>query len=90
MSTELKTTEQDSKHKDVHLTSFFGGADAGRCVQLTQCANGDGFQLSGATNVICMTQQQAVDTIATLTEWLKENPVAASVLADKLAVDPNS
>lgn len=84
MTTELKTTEQDSHSREVSLTSFFGGSDMGRSVQLTQLADGRGMQLRGDVNIVTLTQSQAIDTLITLMNWIDESPIAEGVLAERL------
>ena len=92
MSTELPTIEQDSRSEEVSLTSFFGGADRGRCVQLTQSRE-DEVILDGAstpravraTGFVQLTQKQAIEAVAQLTMWLNENDTAASVLAHRMS-----
>jgi hypothetical protein len=81
MSTDLKTIEQDSRSREVFLTSFFGGADRGRCVQLTQIQPNEAH----LAHFVQLTQGQSIDLVMTLIDWIKENPTACSVLAERLA-----
>lgn len=62
MSTDLKTAIAEN-NDDVHVTSFFGGTERGRCIQLTNGATGDHIQL---------TKAQMVDLISTMCEWLAD------------------
>ena len=91
MSTELPTIERDSLSEEVSLTSFFGGVDRGRCVQLTQSREDEVILNAGiapravrATGFVQLTQLQAIELIGELIPWLSENETVAGVLAEKL------
>lgn len=68
MSRDIGTTNNRNNNA-VSFTSFFGGADHGRCVQLTQQVG------SGKTfgfRVIQMTKDQVREAISVMQNWLDE------------------
>lgn len=76
MSTELKTVSEDGaegkENPAVSLTSFFGGVDRGRCVQLTQShRTPEGFTAHAIpAQTLALTEHQAVELIEVLSKWL--------------------
>jgi len=67
MSTELKTVSANHNSREVSVTSFFGGANRGQCLQLTQSRNGSTFNVG----VVDMTEAQVREAVARMTEWLE-------------------
>ena len=62
MSTELQELTS-ATNKTVAMTSFHGGSERGRCVQLTQ----------GLHNAVQLTEEQALQALAVLSNWLARN-----------------
>ena len=64
MSTELQTLES-WVNEDVAVTSFSGGSERGRCVQLTQ----------GLHQSVQLTERQALEALQVLSAWLLDGGV---------------
>jgi len=70
MSTSRDTiTSRTKSSEDLQVTSFYGGADRGKCIQLTQ--HKDYIQY------ISVDKEQAIKLIADLAGWLVEDLDAA-------------
>jgi len=67
MSTSRDTITSRTKSKDLLVTSFYGGKDRGKCIQLTQ--RDDRLKDWG---YVAVDKEQAVKLIADLIVWLGE------------------
>ena len=89
MSTELETIEEHNTSPAVHATSFFGGRERGRCVQLTQSHrnSNDGLAIHGIpAQMLTLNEKQAWHLIAVLREWLDgEAPVTEERVRELIA-----
>ena len=75
MSTELETIEENGTSPELSMTSFFGGTERGRCIQITQSHRNpnDGFPSHGIpVQHVAINQAQARQMIEVLSEWLGE------------------
>ena len=68
MSWEMKELPESGSRKEVHVTSFFGGQDTGRCLQLTQQVDvkGDGNM---EVQFVHLTREQAMELVKRVTDW---------------------
>ena len=72
MSTELNEVPEQSTSPAISMTSFFGGIERGRCVQLTQShRTPEGFAAHGIpAQSVALTRDQAERLICELSIWL--------------------
>lgn len=70
MSTEFEETKEHRGSNAVSMTSFFGGRERGRCLQLTQTGMGYG-EGHNPCQMVQMTETQVRETMATMKEWLE-------------------
>ena len=70
MSTELNTAVSND-NEDLSVTSFFGGSQRGRCLQLTQ-SNQTRRQGAGCNmfDNVQLDEQQVRQLMGTMAEWL--------------------
>lgn len=68
MGWDLKRIKASGNRAKLHVTSFFGGKDTGRCLQITQHVDlkGDG---NTEVQFIHLTREQAMTLVKRIKDW---------------------
>lgn len=69
MSRDVGQTTEDGDRRAVTFTSFWGGTDNGRCLQMTQMHRRDGDM--DRFNAVQMTEQQVREAVQMMMDWLE-------------------
>ena len=76
MSTSRDTITSRTKSEDLLVTSFYGGKDRGKCIQLTQRNNRKEVQ---DWLYVSIDKEQAIKLIADMAVWLYEGMDDATI-----------
>ncbi len=83
MSTSLETIAESNTNPELLVTSYYGGIDRGRCFQITQLLP-DPVTKVEEYNYVQLTQQQVLQMVHVVTDWMKENPLAGEALMKQM------
>lgn len=69
MSWDLKAIRPSGNREEVRITSFSGGASAGRCLQLTQWVDTRGDGSEKQVQFVHLTKEQALELVNRIHDW---------------------